>query len=192
MKTFELIEQKLAQGPKNLRSILGKRFSPRVFNGSHISEEDISALLEAARFAPSSSNRQPWFYYVARFDTPGFAKVLSFLDDSNQTWAKHAGVLFVGCAVKEDEKGKNKYAKYDLGQASLSIVIEALSRGLYARQMGGFDKEKAVEVLGIPDTMKPMACIAVGHIGDYEKADQELVKKDLYPRHRKEVVFKNV
>ncbi len=190
MKTSELIEQKITQGPKNLKSILGKRFSPRVFSGESVSEEDLSALLEAARFSPSSSNRQPWFYYVAKRDTEGFKKVLSLLDPSNQDWAKNAGVLMVGCSVTKDEKGENKYAEYDLGQASLSIVIEALSRGLYARQMGGFDKEKARAELSLPAEQKPMVCIAVGHIGDYEKADEVIMKKEVYPRHRKEIVYK--
>ena len=188
MKTKELIAKKQQEGPQRLQSVLRNRFSPRVFDGKPLADEDIQAILEAARFTPSSRNRQPWYFYVAPRGSKAFEKVLSVLYESNAAWAKNAGVIIVSCAVTHEEGSENTNAQYDLGAAVLSMVVEAQARGIYCRQMGGFDKEKAPKILHLPENHQPMVCAAFGHIGDYETADPGLVENESTPRSRKDLV----
>lgn len=192
MRTEELLNLKQQDGPRGLQSILQKRFSPRVFNSNPIPDDDVRCLLEAARWSPSSYNRQPWFFYWAANGTEGFQTILSLLTKENKEWAKDAGLLMVGCYISKDDRGENGYATYDLGQAVQSLVVEAMTCGYYTHQMGGFDREKAVEVLHPEPHVHPFVCIAVGKIGDYESASEHIVKKDIHPRHRKTVIGKKI
>lgn len=186
--TNQIINIKKSELKADIADVLRNRFSPRVFSGEEVEKKDLNSIIEAIRWTPSSSNRQPWFFYVAKNNSTGFKKILSCLSESNY-WAKQASYLMVGCYLDEDKNGKNNYGQYDLGQAVMSLVIQAQSLGYYSHQMGGFNKDMVKEVLTIKSPAFPWVVIAIGKIGDYSKVDQILVDKDNKERKRKEDVM---
>ena len=189
--TDEIIKIKTPQLREDILDVLKLRFSPRVFLEEKINDEDIKKFFEAARISPSSSNRQPWFFYFSKNGSENYMKIINSLSPDN-SWAKNAPLLIVGCFIGEDEKGPNKYAQYDLGQSVMSIVIQVNSIGYYCRQMGGFDKSKMAVNLNIMPPIFPWVVIAVGKIGDYQKADPALIEKDNRVRIRKADVAKEI
>ncbi len=178
---------------KNLKAeinpILKARFSPRVFSKEPIKEEDLERIFEAARWTPSSWNRQPWFFYIAKKGSHSFKLLCKTLVEGNE-WAKEAPLLILACYIKEDEMGENEYAQYDLGQAVSYLVFQAQELGYYSRQMSGFDREKAKRLLNLPKNQEPFVLVAVGKLGDYSKAEEKWAKKDLKPAKRKERIYK--
>lgn len=185
--TQQVSDLKKPQLKTNVIDVLKKRFSPRVFSDEKVEDDGLNSLVEAARWTPSSNNRQPWFFYISQRGSKGFQKIFNCLSESNY-WAKNASHLIIGCYLDEDENGKNSYAQYDLGQAVMSLVIQAQSLGYYSHQMGGFNKDLVKESLTIKTPFYPWVVIAVGKIGDYSKADQILVDKDNKERTRKEEI----
>lgn len=186
--TDQIINIKKPKLKADIINMLKKRFSPRVFSEEEVGNKDFNSIIEAVRWTPSSSNRQPWFFYVAKKGGKGFGKIFSCLSESNY-WAKQASYLMVGCYLDKDKNGKNNYGQYDLGQAVMSLVVQAQSLGYYIHQMGGFNKDMAKEVLTIKSPAFPWVVIAIGKIGDYSKADQILIDKDNKERKRKENVM---
>ncbi|WP_428307028.1 nitroreductase family protein [Lacipirellula sp.] len=153
-----------------------------------ISDADLLSLLEAARWAASSRNEQPWSYIVAkRSNAEEFAKVLSCLVDANQVWARHASVLAIGCyATTHARNGEpNLAAPHDLGAASASLTFEATSRGLLVHQMIGIHPERARELFAIPAGIEPLTAIAIGYEGDPNSLPEHQRQRDLAPRTRK-------
>jgi len=146
--TQQIIDLKKPKLKEDIIDVLKKRFSSRVFSDDEVDNTDLNSIIESARWAPSSSNRQPWFFYLAKKGSHGFRKTLNSLNESNY-WAKHAGYLVIGCYLDEDSIGKNNYAQYDLGQAVMSLVIQAQSLGYYAHQIGGFNKDLLKENIAI-------------------------------------------
>lgn len=189
--TQQIINLKKPQLKADIIDLLKKRFSPRVFSDEEVRNNDLKKIFEAARWTPSSNNRQPWFFYAAKKGGKGFEKIYSCLSESNY-WAKNASYLLVGCYLDEVEKGKNNYAQYDLGQAVMSLVVQAQSLGYYSHQMGGFNKDMVKEVLNIESPAFPWVAIAIGRIGDYSKADQILVDKDNRERTRKDIISQEI
>ena len=126
------------------------------------------ALLEAARWAPSSYNEQPWHFIVApRAETESFDRLLGCLSRGNASWAGKAPVLMLAVAQLVDEDGDpNRHAFYDVGQAVAQMALQALDLGLYMHQMAGFDVEKAQQVFAVPEQFEPAAAIALGYLGD--------------------------
>ncbi|EYF01864.1 nitroreductase family protein [Chondromyces apiculatus] len=177
-----------------IHELLAQRFSPRAFGPEPVSLDDLHALLEAARWAASCANEQPWVYIVARReDEAAFARLLSCLVDKNQTWARHAAVLMFSVALTTFKSGKpNHHAWHDVGQASAQLTAEATARGLRVHQMAGFDAARTREQLAIPEGHDPVAAIALGHPGDPEALPEDLRDREIAPRHRKpfsEVAF---
>ncbi len=189
--TNQIIDIKKPKLNADLINVLKERFSPRVFSSEKVGDDDINSLIEAARWTPSSRNRQPWFFYISQRASQSFQKILKCLSESNY-WAKNASHLIVGCYLDEDEKGKNKYAQYDLGQAVMSLVIQTQSLGYNAHQMGGFNKDMVKESLTIKPLYYPWVVIAIGKIGDYSGADQILIDKDNKKRERKEIISQKI
>ena len=167
-----------------------ERFSPRHFSSDLIPEKDINSILEAARFAPSGWNSQPWYFYWAKKNSKSFDKIVSCLGEYNQ-YAKKAPLLIIGCFI-EFIKGKKSYFRHDLGAAVMSLVLQAQHLGYYSRQMGEFDEEKIKALFKIKTEHHPFVIIAVGKLGDYRKIDEALLKRDLDPRQRKEDFFKKI
>ena len=180
-----------------IHEILQHRWSPRVFDPqARLSEEALRSLLEAARWAPSSYNEQPWAFIVAGHDEPeNHARLLSLLSEGNQQWAHAASVLLVALAKKRFEKtGRpNPHARHDLGQALAHLTFEATSRGIVVHQMAGFDQERATGDLGVPEGWEPVTAVAIGYPGNLSKAPEDLAERDRGPRQRRpqpEFVFR--
>ena len=179
--------QKPAPTDVPVHELIRNRWSPRAFADQSVSPEVLSSLFEAARWAPSSNNEQPWAYIVARKDDPeNFAKLLSVLVEFNQSWAKHAPVLALSIAHSTWQNGKpNAHARHDVGSASAQLTFESNSRGLLVHQMAGFDAEKAREVFAIPPDWEPVAAMAIGYPGDPASLPQPLRDREVAPRSRK-------
>jgi nitroreductase len=179
---------KEARPDRPIERLLTRRWSPYSFGDRDVEDEDLLAILEAARWAPSSYNEQPWRYILARrSDEAEFEKLLSCLVEGNQAWAKHAPVLVVGVAVLDFARnGKpNKAAVHDLGLAAGNMCVEATARGLYVHQMIGIVPERVRELYAVPDNAEPFTAIAIGHLGDGENLSDELADRDRAPRTRR-------
>jgi nitroreductase len=164
------------------------RWSPRAFSERPVPADVLRSLFEAARWAPSSSNEQPWAYIVAtREDHENFAKMLSVLIEFNAGWAKNAPVLALAVAELNFAKNNapNRNAQYDTGAATALLSVEATARGLAVHQMAGFDPAKAREVFAIPAGWEAIAAIAIGYPGDPNSLPQALKDRELAPRTRK-------
>jgi nitroreductase len=145
-------------------------------------------LFEAARWAASSFNEQPWRYIVAtKADTREFDRVLSCLVEGNQIWAKNAPVLALGCtSLKFALNGKpNTAALHDLGLASGSLTFEATARGIFVHQMIGILPDKVREVFGVPDDFQPLTGLAIGYLADPGVLPEKLRSRDVAARERR-------
>jgi nitroreductase len=170
-----------------LHEILSERWSPRAFSDKSVPREVLRRIFEAARWAPSSSNLQPWAYIVAtKEDKENFDKILSAMVEFNQGWAKHAPVLAISVAQVTNKDGKsNTHAFHDVGSASANLSFQAVADGLYVHQMAGFDANKAREVFHIPADWQAVATIAIGYPGDPNSLPDKLKERELAPRVRK-------
>ena len=173
-----------------VHELIRERWSPRAFSRREISSEDLRSLFEAARWAPSSSNEQPWAFIVAtRNDDENFAKALQPLVEFNVNWAKNAYVL--GFAVAELAFAKNntpnRNAHYDTGAAMSQLTTEATSRGIFVHQMAGFDPDTAREVFEIPSGWDAIAAFAMGYPGDPASLPQPYRDRETAPRVRKSI-----
>jgi nitroreductase len=180
--------QKPATTDVPVHEMIRNRWSPRAFADQPVSGEILRALFEAARWAPSSNNEQPWAYLVAtKDDAENFAKMLGVLVEFNAGWAKQAPVLALSVAqVKTQREGKpNRVALHDVGSATSQLTFEANSRGLLVHQMAGFDAEKARQTFVIPADWEPVAAMAVGYPGNPESLPEKLRQRELAPRTRK-------
>jgi nitroreductase len=182
--------QNPAKSEHPVHTLIQNRWSPRAFSAKPVSSEILRSLFEAARWAPSSSNEQPWAFIVGTEEEPeNFAKVLSTLVEFNQSWAKRAPVL--GIAVSEMEFARNhqpnRTAFYDTGAAMAHLTTEATARELFVHQMAGFDPQKAKEVFHIPQGWEPISAFAIGYGGDADALPGPLRDRELAPRSRKPI-----
>lgn len=170
------------------------RRSGRVYDASRpITDQDLAALLEAARWSPSGGNGQPWRFVVGRHGEPAFDTLFGLLMDFNRTWAQHAPLLVLTAAqvVRTTSDGKqvpNGSAQHDTGLANMSIVVEATRRGMIARMMGGFDRSGAKALINADaNGLEPVTVMAIGYPGDLAQAPEEVQKRETAPRERKPV-----
>ena len=171
-----------------VHDLIRDRWSPRAFANKSVEPAILASLFEAARWAPSSNNEQPWAYLVAtKDDAENFAKTLSVLVESNAAWAKDAPVLILAVAgLKFHANGTpNRNAFYDTGAATALLSVEATARGLAVHQMAGFDHAKSKQVFEIPEDCEPIATIAIGYPGDPESLNQKLRDREVAPRTRR-------
>lgn len=168
--------------------MLARRWSTRAYTDQPIEPETLRRLFEAARWAPSSGNGQPWSFLVARKeDAAEFEKIASVLNSGN-AWARRAAALAISVAALDREPGRpNGHALHDVGLACENMALQAVSMGLSLHMMGGFSAEKARAVFAIPERWQPVAAIAIGYPGDSNDLPEDLRKKDLAPRQRKPV-----
>jgi len=175
--------------------VIANRWSPYGFDQKPVPAEDMRSVFEAARWAASSFNEQPWRYIVAsRDDTEEFERLLSCLVEPNQAWASSVQVLALGVAKLEfTHNGKtNAAAIHDLGQASASLSLEATSRGLSVHQMSGILPDRARELYGVPEGYQVVTALAFGYAADPDSLPEDIKKRDTTPRTRKplnEIVF---
>lgn len=167
--------------------VIRNRRSKRAFSDKAVSHETIQALFEAARWAPSSVNEQPWTYIYATKDQPDlWQKIFDALNDSNKIWAQHAPLLILSLAKKNFSRNErpNGSAKYDLGAANAFLSLQATDLGLIVHQMGGYDQERARVALNIPETFDLAVIMAVGYPGDPNELPEHLKLRELAPRER--------
>ena len=168
--------------------LLAERWSPCGFEDRPVSEADLRSLFEAARWAASSYNEQPWNYLVAaRENATEFGRLLSCLVEANQVWAKAAPVLVLGVVSLRFARNQkdNRAAVHDLGLAAGNLVVEATARGLSVHQMIGILPDKAREVYQIPEHFEAWTAMAIGYKADPAKLPDALKERDLAPRQRK-------
>jgi nitroreductase len=170
---------------------IAERFSPRCFADASIPLADMQKILEAARLAPSARNNQPWYYFWTSNKSDMFDKLLATLPPNN-AWAKTAAVFVVAYYIERNEKGYNKFALYDLGASVMSLVLQAQHLGYYARQMGIFNKNKVKKIIPMDENAKPFVIIALGKLGNYENATEDIVQKDLTSSLRKTDIAKQI
>ena len=179
---------KRAQPDHPILPLLAERWSPYAFDSRPVAESELRSLFEAARWAASSYNEQPWSYLVAtREDPQEFERLLSCLVEVNQSWAKAAPVLALGVVSRTFARNgnENRAATHDLGLAAGNLLVEATSRGLYVHQMAGILPDKAREIYAIPEGHEAWTGIAIGYRADPETAADAFKSRDLAPRHRK-------
>ncbi|GII77974.1 hypothetical protein Sru01_29560 [Sphaerisporangium rufum] len=166
--------------------LLAGRWSPRGFDPAHeLDDHALLALLEAARWAPSAVNSQPWRFAVARRGEPAFAELLAALAPGNRSWAHTAGALVLVAARTTDAQGRSlPWAHYDAGQAVAALTLQAGHDGLSVHQMGGFDAAATRRVLGLPDTLAPLVILAVGRHDPRADLPAPLAERERAPRTR--------
>lgn len=188
--TLESLQVKEAQTTFPVHPLIRERWSARSFSGEPIAESDVKTLLEAASWAFSSMNAQPWEYiYAHRSDSEAFQNLWSCLLPGNQPWSDKAAVLMVSLIRKKFDNGKtNHSALHDLGAANATLMLQATSMGIYGHLMGGFDRAKATELLGIdPEELEPVVFIALGYLDDPGQLSEPFRSRELAPRSRKGV-----
>ncbi|HEY1947081.1 MAG TPA: nitroreductase family protein [Bryobacteraceae bacterium] len=186
---------KLAEALPGVHDLIRTRWSPRSFSEREVLNEDLKIVLDAARWAASCYNEQPWRFLVARkSDGEAYREMLSVLVPFNQEWAKSAPVLIVMAAKRTFSRNQepNRYALHDAGAALAHLFLQGTALGLHAHGMGGVDFAKARTVLAIPDEYEIAAAAALGYLGAPEELPESMQAGELAKRSRKplsEVAF---
>ncbi|HZQ56293.1 MAG TPA: nitroreductase family protein [Bryobacteraceae bacterium] len=195
MPLFDGPAEKLADTLPGVHELIRARWSPRAFSSRDVSDEDLKTILDAARWAASSNNEQPWRFLVARKSDPAaHDKLLNLLLPGNQSWAKFAPVLMIMAAKRtfSHNGAPNLYAVHDTGQALAHLFLQATALGLHAHGMAGFDRERARKELHIPDDYELGAAVALGYLGSPDQLSERHRQSELARRQRKplnEIVF---
>ncbi|GLR16940.1 nitroreductase family protein [Portibacter lacus] len=177
---------KTANSKYELSKDIANRWSPRVFSDKEITLTQIETLFEAARWAPSSNNGQPWRFMYTLKGTEAYDKAFSCLAEFNQSWVANAPILVLTAYKKTFDNGKeNFHALHDLGLAVSNLSLQAQSMGIAVHQMAGVNWRKAHEVYNIPEDFHVTTAIAIGYYGgDVQKLPEELQKAEVAERQR--------
>jgi nitroreductase len=170
-----------------IHELIAGRWSPRAYSNEPVSREALHAVIEAARWAPSGYNLQPWRFIVfdRTADEAAFKRAFSTLVPFNQQWNTPASVLIAVTAQTLNAKGEvNRTAQYDAGAAAMSLVLQAHALGLAAHQMSGFDVNAFRKEFALPNDVEPLAIISIGHYGEAEKLDPVLRDREKAERTR--------
>ncbi|WP_144713699.1 nitroreductase family protein [Curtobacterium pusillum] len=169
-----------------LVTLLEERWSPRSYDAAAtITDAQLDAVLEAARWAASASNTQPRRYIAGRRGTPTFALIETHLMGFNKEWAFRASALIVAIAETETEEGElRQWALYDLGQAVASMTVQAHAEGLHVHQMAGIDVEGLREAFGLPDRFLPVTVSAVGMVASPSQLNEKAAARESAERTR--------
>ncbi|HUJ39193.1 MAG TPA: nitroreductase family protein [Candidatus Acidoferrales bacterium] len=182
--------EKAAPAEYPIEVLLSRRWSPRAFENRPVEATKLGHLFEAARWAASSYNEQPWNYIVATREHPAeFQKMLNCLVEFNQSWAKAAPVLAISVArtTFRENGSPNRHAQHDTGAASTTLALEAVALGLAVHQMAGFVPDQARMTYHIPQEFEPMAAMAIGYPGDPGGLPDKLRERENAPRVRRPI-----
>jgi len=172
-----------------VNQLIRERWSARSFSEKQISQEDLNTLFEAASWAASAGNEQPWEYIYAQQGTPGFDLLWDCLLPGNQPWTKNANVLVVAIA-RQNFAGNGKAniaALHDTGMANAHLFLQATELGLVAHPMGGFDRDKLTQALQLKVTEAIACVIALGYLGSPDQLEEPFKSRELTPRVRKPI-----
>jgi nitroreductase len=169
-----------------LHPLLAHRWSPRGFDADHeLDDAELVTLLEAARWAPSANNSQPWRFLVTRRGEHAFRTLADLLSRGNRSWAPSAGALVLVAAKTSDEQGHPRpWALYDAGQAVAALSLQAQADGLSVHQLGGFDAEAARVSFGLDETLAPLVVVAIGRHDPSAPLPEALELRERAPRAR--------
>jgi nitroreductase len=193
--TPEAVEKlKHAHDADGCHDLIRRRWSPRAFSDKEVTPAELKKVFEAARWAASSSNEQPWRFLVGRRGDETYQKIFAGLVEFNQSWAKSAPVLILSVAKKTfTAKGQpNPYNLHDTGAAGANLALQATADGLHTHSMAGFDREQLRASFAIPSDYDIGAVTALGYFGDPATLPEHLLKMEVVPRQRKpleEIVF---
>lgn len=181
--------EKPAETAIPIHDLLARRWSPRAFDPTQTpSQDQLLALLEAARWAPSCYGDQPWRFLVwnRADDAEGWRQAFDCLAPGNQAWVKDVPVLIAVLAQPRfrHDGSPNRWAAYDTGAAALSLCLQAVALGLAAHQMGGFDAQRLKQTFDVPPEVDAMSMIAVGHQASPDRLEGELRQRETAPRNR--------
>jgi nitroreductase len=177
---------KTASTTAPVHPLLTQRWSPRGFDETHVLDDDaLTSLLEAARWAPSANNSQPWRFLVTRRGDAAFDHIADLLAPGNRSWAPAASALVLVVAENVDEAGRPRpWALYDTGQAVSALTVQAGSDGLSVHQLGGFDHDAARRTFELEDTLTPVVVVAVGRHDPAADLPEPLATRERAPRTR--------
>jgi nitroreductase len=169
--------------------LVAERWSPRGFDRGHeLGDQALTALLEAARWAPSSRNSQPWRFLVTRRGEEAHGRLFATLAPGNQAWAGAASALVLVAARTVGDDGRpHRWALYDTGQAVATLVTQAQADGLAACQIGGFDATAVRDEFGLDDTLTPVVVLAIGRRDGAADLPDHLAAREAAPRARQPV-----
>jgi len=172
-----------------VNNLIMNRWSPRAFSNQLVEKEKIFSILEAARWAPSAFNEQPWRFIVGQNGDEAYNKIFGSLVEWNQQWAKSVPVLILNIAKKTFTHNgtQNVTFKYDLGQAVGQMILEVVNQGLVSHQMTGFDPDKAAAALNVPDDFQVVSVTAIGYQGEMENLPEQFAKIEVNKRERKDL-----
>lgn len=183
--------RKQANADHPILEVIRERWSPRAFDDRPVDRADLLSLLEAARWAPSSFNEQPWRFVIAErhSDPAAFERLIGSFIESNQVWARLAPIVGYSVASMTWAKtGKpNRHAWHDVGLSMSMLLVEATSRGLFVHQMAGYDTQKAREACGIPEGFEPVAAFVIGYTGPLDRLDERNRARETAARTRRPV-----
>ncbi len=163
------------------------RWSNRAFSPKEVESDKLNSILEAARWAPSAFNEQPWRFIVGKKGDDTYDKILSTLVHWNQQWAGNAGVLILNITKNKftHNNKPNATCEYDLGQAVSFMALETVNQDLFSHQMSGFDAEKAAQIFDIGNDYNVVSVIAIGYYGDADKLPSDMLESEKAERSRK-------
>ena len=168
--------------------VLAERWSTRIFDpATPIDEDALASALEAARWAPSANNTQPWRFVVARRGSAAHTQIVDALMGFNQSWAADAAALVVFASAAAFDGKPLPWAAYDTGQAAAHFTVQAHASGLHTHQMGGFDRDAIAQAFGFGDDLVAVTVMAVGALGDIDAAPEALRERELAPRVRRPI-----
>ena len=171
-----------------IAEIISRRWSPRAFDPTKpVEPRKLMSVFEAARWAPSSGNGQPWSFIVGYNFNKSYQDILSTLNDSNQTWAKNAPVLLITVAKAIRSDRPNRFAFHDVGLATENLFLQACELGLSCHFMGGFSPDKVRDIFGIPDDHEAVAAGAIGYMGNIDSLPDDLKEQEAAARQRKPI-----
>jgi nitroreductase len=181
---------KSANAEYPIHHLISERWSPRAFDEKPIEKEKLLSIFEAARWAPSGGNKQPWYFiYATKDQKEAFQKLLDCLDDGNKIWCKDAALLIVTTFKTYIDPNQilNRTAMFDLGLATENLILQALWMDIYMHPMGGFNIEKIKKIVSLPDGYEPGVMIAGGYLGLPGKLPENLRIREEEPRIRKKM-----
>ena len=183
----EIEKMKHAPAVPGVIEVILQRWSPRAFSHKPVPRHDLRRIFEAARWAASSYNEQPWRFLVGHKGDSTYQKIFDSLVEFNQSWARSAPVLILSAASKNFAHNgtPNSYAIHDTGAATAYIALQATALGLHTHSMAGFDHGKARAAFDIPGTYDIGAVTALGYLGDVDDLPEGLLERELASRDRK-------
>lgn len=177
---------KLAAADHAIDPAIQQRWSPRAFAPQPVEPQKLLSLLEAARWAPSSGNGQPWHFIVGVRGSITHTRLVEAIKEGNLPWAAQAPVLMLSVARTTTASGRPApHAFYDVGLAVANLTFQATLLDLFVHQMGGFEPEKARALFAIPDGFAPVTMLAIGYLGEPELLDERNRERELAPRTRR-------